>query len=244
MRAKENMFRPHPFHGGKLMSIERSIPIDGPAGSGKSTIAKRLSALLGMRYVSTGEMYRALALHTVRSKVDPSDAVEVSKLACESDIELIPTVDGGQSVFLNGEDVTSYLRTPEVDNIVSLVSLPEKVREVMARNQRKVATKFDVVMDGRDIGSVVLPEASCKFFLTADVEERARRRQKDYIASGRDIALDTIVEDLKRRDYIDSNREIAPLIQAEGAHFIDSTVLNIEEVTSLMYNLVKESLSI
>ena len=224
------------------MSIQMSIPIDGPAGYGKSTIAKLLAKKLGMRYVSTGDMYRALALCVIRNSVDPNDAEKVSELCKSSDICLEPSLNGGQLVFLNGEDVTSLVRTPEVDRVVSPVSLPEEVRKSMALRQREIAGRYDVVMDGRDIGTVVIPEALCKIFLVASVEERAKRRQTDYRNSGREVDLNVIIEDLKRRDLIDSTRKVAPLKQAEGAFLVDSTDKSIEQVLEEIYKLVKSTL--
>ena len=145
-------------------------------------------------------------------------------------------------MFLNGEDVTSLVRTPEVDRVVSPVSLPEEVRKSMALRQREIAGRYDVVMDGRDIGTVVIPEALCKIFLVASVEERAKRRQTDYRNSGREVDLNVIIEDLKRRDLIDSTRKVAPLKQAEGAFLVDSTDKSIEQVLEEIYKLVKSTL--
>jgi len=224
------------------MSIQRSIPIDGPAGSGKSTIAKLLAKKLGTRYVSTGEMYRALALCVIKNNADANDEAVVSELCENSEIVLEPSINGGQTVFLNGEDVTGLIRTPEVDRIVSPVSLPEAVRRCMALRQRDIAKKYDVVMDGRDIGTVVIPEALCKIFLVASVEERAKRRQKDYVNAGREVELDVIIEDLKRRDHIDSTRKIAPLKQADDAMLLDSTSMSIDQVLDEIYKFVKNTI--
>ncbi len=216
------------------MSHRRSVAIDGPAGSGKSTVARGLARELGFRYVSTGDFYRALALATLRKGVDPSNARDVERLAMESRIELLEAEDGGQRTFLDGEDVSEALRGADVDAVVSPVSVHPGVRKCLVGIQRRIADHSDVVMDGRDIGTVVLSESEHKFFLTASPEERARRRQNDYSRRGRAVDFDTVLEEVLSRDRIDSGRATAPLTVAPGAVVIDCTRMSADEVIGEM----------
>jgi cytidylate kinase len=216
------------------MSYRRSIAIDGPAGSGKSTVARGLARMLGYRYVSTGDIYRALALATLRKGVDPTDEQEVERLALESRIELHETADGGQRTFLNGEDVSDAIRRADVDGVVSPVSVHPRVRAWLIGLQRSLANERDIVMDGRDIGTVVLPESEHKFFLTASPEERARRRHKEYEAKGRAVSFDEVLQGVLSRDAIDSGRATAPLVVAPGAVVIDCTNMSVAQVIGEM----------
>jgi len=216
------------------MSLEKSIAIDGPAGAGKSTVARMLARVLGYRYVSTGDLYRALALEVIRRDLDPYDKAAVLEVAKSVSIRVEPTVDGAQRTILNNEDVTEEIRTAEVDAVVSPVSVYAEVRKHMVEAQRAIASDVDAVMDGRDIGTVVLAESSHKFYLTASPEERARRRQRDYARKGRHVELADLVDEITRRDRVDSTRQVSPLRPAPDAVVIDCTTLSPEEVVKTM----------
>ena len=216
------------------MSLEKSIAIDGPAGAGKSTVARMLARVLGYRYVSTGDLYRALALEVIRRGLDPYDEAAVLEVAKSVSIRVEPTVDGAQRTILNNEDVTEEIRTAEVDAVVSPVSVYAEVRKHMVEAQRAIASDVDAVMDGRDIGTVVLAESSHKFYLTASPEERARRRQRDYARKGRHVELADLVDEITRRDRVDSTRQVSPLRPAPDADVIDCTTLSPEEVDKTM----------
>lgn len=216
------------------MSHRRSIAIDGPAGSGKSTVARGLARELGFRYVSTGDFYRALALAALRKGIDPVDGRGMERLARECSIELEETDDGGQRTFLDGEDVSEAIRRADVDGVVSPVSVHPGVRAHLVSLQRRIADNRDVVMDGRDIGTVVLSEAEHKFFLTASPQERARRRQREYAGKGRAVSLETVLNEVLSRDTIDSGRAAAPLSVAPGALVIDCTNMSVAEVIEEM----------
>jgi cytidylate kinase len=216
------------------MSLERSIAIDGPAGAGKSTVARMLAHALGYRYVSTGDLYRALALEVLRRGLDPYNEAAVLEVAKSVSMRVEPTGDGAQRTILNNEDVTDEIRTAEVDAIVSPVSVYVEVRKHMVEAQRAIAFDVDVVMDGRDIGTVVLAESAHKFYLTASPEERARRRQRDYARKGCHVELADLVDEINRRDEVDSTRQVSPLRPAPDAVLIDCTTLSPEEVVETM----------
>lgn len=216
------------------MSLERSIAIDGPAGAGKSTVARMLAHALGYRYVSTGDLYRALALEVLSRGLDPHDEAAVVEVAKSVSIRVEPTGDGAQRTILNNEDVTEEIRTAEVDAVVSPVSVYAEVRNYMVEAQRAIAFDADVVMDGRDIGTVVLAESAYKFYLTASPEERARRRQRDYARQGCHVELADLVDEINRRDRVDSTRQVSPLRPAPDAVVIDCTTLSPEEVVETM----------
>lgn len=209
------------------MALETSIAIDGPAGSGKSTIARMLSAATGLPYLSTGEMYRAIALCALREGTNPSDGASVTECALRSSIIAKPDGHGGFRVLCGDEDVSGLLKSPEVGRASSAVAVYSGVRNHMVALQRAIAMENDVIMDGRDIGTVVLRESTRKVFLDAAVEERARRRLKDF--QGKDIAFEQVLDDLKERDHRDSSREIDPLRPAEGAYILDTTHLTPEQ---------------
>ena len=213
--------------------MNHNIAIDGPAGAGKSTIAKKVAAALGSVYVDTGAMYRAIAVHLLRGGVTRDDPEGVAEAVRDIAVT-IRYEEGAQKVFLNGEDVTGMLRTEEVGNTASWSSAVPCVRAKLLDLQRDLAASQAVVMDGRDIGTVVLPDARLKIFLTASVEERARRRFKELAEKGQDPDMETIRKDIETRDYQDSHREIAPLRQAEDAILVDSSSLSIEEVTDVI----------
>lgn len=207
-----------------------SIAIDGPAGAGKSTIAKLIAKERGCIYVDTGAMYRAMAIYFLRQGIVAEDEVSITK-ACDDIEVVIKYEDNVQQVYLNGENVTSILRTEEVGKMASASSVYPAVRAKLLDLQRKLAKEYDVVMDGRDIGTHVLPDADVKIYMTASVEERANRRYKELVEKGDTSAdYEKIKADIAERDYRDMNREIAPLKQAEDAILLDTSDMSIEEV--------------
>ena len=206
-----------------------NIAIDGPAGAGKSTIAKRVSAELSFIYVDTGAMYRAIALYLLKNAIQPEDLDSVKHALGEIEIA-IRYVDGEQHVLLNGEDVSGQIRTEEVGNMASKSSALPCVRGKLLELQQKLAREHDVVMDGRDIGTNVLPNADLKIYLTASSKVRAERRYKELVEKGVEADFDKIEEDIIIRDRQDMEREIAPLKQAEDAVLVDSSDMTIEEV--------------
>ena len=215
-----------------------NVAIDGPAGAGKSTIAKIVAKEKQFVYVDTGAMFRALAIYFIRQgiKADEHDKISASLSGADVTIEYI---NGEQQVLLNGENVTPFLRTEEVGNMASASSVNGDVRNKMKELQQKLAATTDVVMDGRDIGTVVLPNAQVKVYLTASVEVRAKRRYDELIAKGQEADLEKIKKDIEERDYRDMNREIAPLRQAEDAVLVDSSYLTIEESAQAILSLIK-----
>lgn len=215
-----------------------NIAIDGPAGAGKSTIAKAVARELNSIYVDTGAMYRAMALYMLKNDISPDDTESIEK-ACESADISIVFKDGAQHVILNGEDVTGELRTETVGNMASSVSVNGKVRKKLVSLQQKMAHSTSVVMDGRDIGTVVLPDADLKIYLTASVETRADRRYKELIEKGQQPDLDEIRRDIADRDHRDMNRKNSPLRQAEDAVLIDSSDMTIPEVVDRILGLTK-----
>ena len=218
-----------------------NIAIDGPAGAGKSTIAKRVAKTLQYIYVDTGAMFRAMAIHLIRMGTDTTDAEAISRDAQSADIT-IEYRDGEQVVLLNGENVTPYLRTEEVGNMASVSSVNPDVREKMADLQRQLAAKQNVVMDGRDIGTVILPDAQVKIYLTASVEVRGMRRYKELVEKGQEADLAKIEAEIRERDHRDMTRPIAPLKQADDAVYIDSSDMTIEEVTEAILAICREKL--
>ena len=215
-----------------------NIAIDGPAGAGKSTIAKKIAKNMQFIYVDTGAMYRAMALYFIRNGIPAEDEEKISRECKDVDIT-IRYVDGEQVVFLNGENVNGLIRTEEVGNMASYSSAVPAVREKLVELQRKLAKTTDVVMDGRDIASVVLPDADVKVYLTASVETRAKRRYDELTAKGEACDLDEIARDIKERDERDMNRETAPLRQAEDAVLVDSSDMTIEEVVKEIAGLCR-----
>lgn len=215
-----------------------NIAIDGPAGAGKSTIAKRIAKELGYVYVDTGAMYRALAIHFLKSGLKPEETEKI-KEACKTAVVTLQYEAGVQQVYLNGENVTSMLREEAVGNMASVSSAIPEVRAQLLELQRDLARTQDVVMDGRDIGTNILPNANVKVYLTASVEERARRRYMELQEKGVACNLEEIARDIKERDTRDMNREIAPLRQAEDATFVDSSDMSIDEVVATIVNLCK-----
>lgn len=215
-----------------------NIAIDGPAGAGKSTIAKRVAAKKGYIYVDTGAMYRAMALFLLREGVDPADAAAISTKCQEADIT-IGYEDGVQIVYLNGENVNGLIRTEEVGKMASASSPNPDVRKKLVELQQKLAADADVVMDGRDIGTCVLPNAQVKVFLTADSHERALRRYKELTAKGGNCDLETIEKDIIERDRQDMTRELSPLKQAEDAVLVDTSHMKVDEAAEAVISLIK-----
>lgn len=216
-----------------------SIAIDGPAGAGKSTIAKALAKRLGFIYVDTGAMYRTMALELLRKGISTED-VPAMEQACQ-DVEIsIAYEEGSQQVYLNGENVSSLIRSEEVGNMASVSAANGKIREKLVDLQRQMAARENVVMDGRDIGTCVLPQADVKIYLTASVHTRAMRRYKEYLEKGEEADLQQIEEDIEKRDYQDMHREISPLKQAEDAVLLDSSDMGIEEVIDAMISLYEK----
>lgn len=215
-----------------------NIAIDGPAGAGKSTVAKKLAEDYGYIYVDTGAMYRAMALYFLRQNIDSSDEKTI-ELACKTVSITLEYDNGIQQVFLNGENVSSELRTEAVGNMASNTSVYAPVRKKLVELQRELARKRDVVMDGRDIGTAVLPDANLKVYLTASSMVRAKRRYKELIERGAECSLDEIEQDIIDRDYRDMHRELSPLKQADDAILLDTSELNFEEVMKKMEDLVE-----
>lgn len=220
-----------------------NIAIDGPAGAGKSTIARAAARSLGFLYVDTGAMYRAIALHLLRNHVEAEDTDKIEELLADMTIRIIYS-GGEQQIILNGENVTSQLRKEEVGNMASKSAANPKVREKLLQLQQDIARDNDVIMDGRDIGTFVLPKADVKVYLTASVEERANRRYLELKEKGQEADIKKIEEDIRTRDFQDMNRSIAPLKQAEDAVVIDSSRLSIPEVMDRIVDAFQESLKL
>lgn len=217
------------------MKKQIKVAIDGPAGAGKSTIAKAVAHRLGIFYVDTGAMYRAIALKTLRSSISIDQEEEVGQMVQQTEIVLEHSE--ARRVFCDGEDVTIAIRNPEVSRVVSKIAIYPIVRERLVQLQRQEAARGAVIMDGRDIGTVVLPEADLKIFLTASPEERANRRWLELCNSGKELSLAQVQEDMEKRDRQDSEREVAPLVAAADALIIDTTGLSIDEIVDQIITL-------
>ena len=215
------------------------IAIDGPAASGKSTTARLVAARLGYLHVDTGGMYRAMTLKILRAGIDPADLPSVDALARSTKIG-IDAAGGRAAIVLDGEDVSGMIRTPDVTRAVSQVSAIRSVRELMVREQRRLAAGGGVVLEGRDIGSVVLPDADIKIFLVADPAERARRRRKELLERGIDIGLGELESEIRERDRKDSSRELSPLRKAEGAVEVDTSALTVDEQVEMIIAVVEQ----
>ncbi len=218
-----------------------AVAIDGPSGAGKSTIARILAAELGFVYVDTGALYRTVGLAVLRHRIDPTDEERIGRLLPEISVSL-GYADGSQRVFLNGEDVSDCIRTPEVSMAASAVSALPSVRRFLFDLQQDTARRQNVIMDGRDIGTVVLPFAEVKIFLTASDEDRARRRFEELQAKGIATAYEDVLKDMRERDYNDSHRAAAPLRPADDAVRIDTTGNTLEQSVALLKALVTERL--
>lgn len=216
-----------------------NVAIDGPAGAGKSTIAKAVAAKLGFIYVDTGAMYRAIALYLLNHNIASDDEKAIEESLDDINVE-IAYVDGSQQVLLNGDNVSKEIRREEVGNMASATSVYGCVRSKLLSLQRELARKSDVIMDGRDIGTCVLPDAQVKIYLTASVDCRAQRRYKELVEKGENPVLEDIKKDISDRDYRDMHRDIAPLKQAEDAVCVDSSDMTIQEVVDTIVGLCKK----
>ncbi len=217
-----------------------NIAIDGPAGAGKSTIAKRVAKELSYIYVDTGAMYRAMALYFLRAGIAADDEAAITK-SCEQITVTLSNEQGEQQVFLNGENVNGFIRTEEVGKMTSAVSVYAPVREKLTQLQREMAQTTDLIMDGRDIGTCVLPKAQVKIYLTASVATRGKRRFLELQEKGVECSLEEICADIEKRDHQDMTREISPLKQAEDAVLVDSSEMSIEEVVAKILEIVRDA---
>ena len=224
------------------MAKTYSIAIDGPAGAGKSTIARRLAAELGYCYVDTGAIYRTVAYFLDLWGVSPKDVDGVRRYIDELTVEITYDETGSQHMIMNGMDVTPDIRTQEISQKASLVSAHKEVRDMLLDMQRDVARKHNVIMDGRDIGTVVLPKADVKIFLTASSQVRAKRRYEELIAKGQKAELPQILKEIEQRDYQDTHREIAPLKKAHDAVELDTSELDIDGVIAAMKKIIGEKI--
>jgi len=217
------------------------VAIDGTSASGKSTTARNVAQRLGWFFLDTGAMYRAVAYEVLRRGVDPNNFEKVAEVVQEIDIDVKPGPDG-QITCVNGEDVSAYLRTPEVDKAVTPVSQNPAVRKKLVTIQRKVGENRELVCEGRDMTTVVFPDAELKIYMDADIDVRAERRKKDLEKKGIHISLEEIKNDLMRRDFADSNRDISPLKKADDAILLDTTNLTIEDEVNFVLERIKERL--
>ena len=216
-----------------------SVAIDGPAGAGKSTLARRLAAELGYIYVDTGAMFRTIGLYALRAGKDPKDNEAVNALLPEISLKFA-FIGGEQHIYLNGEDVSTAIRTEEVGMAASAVGANPAVRAFLLGMQRDMAKTQDVLMDGRDIGTVVLPDATVKIFLTASPEARATRRWKEYRQKGVEVSYEEVLADVRQRDYQDTHRAAAPLRQADDAQLLDTSEMNFEQSLEAMKKMIVE----
>ncbi len=214
------------------------IAIDGPAGAGKSTIAKLIAKQLGLVYIDTGAMYRAVGLKAKRNNIACSEQEKIAEMLKNTEVEL-KNENGATAVYLDGENVSTEIRLPEISRMASDISAVPVVRYAMVEMQRSMANKTDTILDGRDIGTFVLPNADVKIFLTASVEERAERRYKELIARGENVKREDVRSDIEKRDYNDSHRALAPLKKADDATEVDTTGMTIDQVCEKIISLVR-----
>ena len=226
------------------MNGHYAIAIDGPSGAGKSTLARSAAKEFGFLYVDTGAIYRTVGLAAYRRGIDCHDEAAVSAILPELEIRMGYNDAGEQRMYLNDEDVSSAIRAPEISICASDVSSLSAVRAFLLDMQRKTARENDVLMDGRDIGTVVLPDAELKIYLTASAEARAERRLKELLAKGVETSFEEVLRDIEYRDYQDSHREIAPLRRAEDAVLLDTSDIGLEESCELLYRTIREKLGI
>ncbi len=216
------------------------IAIDGPAGAGKSSVAKRIAQKLGFLYIDTGAMYRALTLKVLEEGLDISDTAKIVKAALSAGIDLSSDADGSLKVLLDGRDVSLQIRQPRIARFVSDIAKIKEVREIMVKTQRGFGARGPCVLDGRDIGTVVFPEADKKFYIDARITERVRRRHRELQESGQKIEVKEVEHDLRNRDMIDSTRKVAPLKKAQDAVYIDTTEMTIEEVVNTLLKIISK----
>lgn len=225
------------------MGKKISVAIDGPAGAGKSTIARRLAGDLGFRYVDTGAIYRTVAYFMDLWGVSPKDADGVNRYIDELTVGIEYDDEGVQHMLMNGMDVTGDIRTPEISQKASLISAHAVVRDVLLDMQRNMAEEYDVVMDGRDIGSVVLPKATVKIFLTASPEVRAKRRYQELLEKGQKASYAQVLKDVQQRDYQDTHRDIAPLKMCRDSVKVDTSEMDLEQSVAAIRKIVEEKIS-
>ena len=216
-----------------------NVAVDGPAGAGKSTVSRSAAKAMGYIYVDTGALYRAVGVNALKNGIDTKDRQAVAESLSDISVDLV-FENGEQKVLLNGEDVSSEIRTPDASMAASDVSAVPKVRDFLFDLQRNIASKNNCIMDGRDIGTVVLPNAKVKVFLTASPEERAMRRFRELSEKGSTVKYEEVLEDLIKRDYNDSHREVAPLKQADDAVLLDTTGMTLEQSVESLIKIIKE----
>lgn len=210
------------------------IAIDGPAGAGKSTISKLIAKNLGINYIDTGAMYRAITYKCLKSGIDINDRQKVVDLCSRTEVDFVDN-----SIYLDGVRLGEEIRTLEVSSKVSDVAKIPQVREFLLEKQREIGKRSDVILDGRDIGTHIFPDTKYKFFLNASAQERGRRRYQELVDKGQTVVLEDIIEDIKKRDYIDSTREVAPLVKADDAIEVDSTSMTIDQVVTYISDMVR-----
>ena len=210
------------------------IAIDGPAGAGKSTISKLIAKNLGINYIDTGAMYRAITYKCIKEDIDVNDIQRVVDLCSRTDVDFVDNY-----IYLDGQRLNEEIRTLQVSSRVSDVAKIPQVREFLLEKQREIGKRSDVILDGRDVGTHIFPDAKYKFFLNASAQERGRRRYQELIDKGQSVVLEEIIEDIKKRDYIDSTREIAPLVKADDAIEVDTTSMTIDQVVTYISDMVR-----
>ena len=226
-----------------MSELFHAVAIDGPSGAGKSTLARTVAEKLHFVYVDTGAIYRSIGWYALQQKIEPEDGEAVAALLEDLKMEIRYGEDGLQHMLVNGEDVTAAIRRPEVSAAASKVAAIPAVRTFLLEMQRALAREHNVIMDGRDIGTVVLPDASCKIFLTASAEVRAQRRCKELAERGTPQDYDSVLEDMRRRDALDCSRAVAPLKQAEDAILLDTSEMDFEESAAALLALIKEKIN-
>ncbi|MBF1064416.1 MAG: (d)CMP kinase, partial [Peptostreptococcus sp.] len=209
------------------------IAIDGPAGAGKSTISKLIAKNLGINYIDTGAMYRAITYKCIKEDIDVNDIQRVVDLCSRTDVDFVDNY-----IYLDGQRLNEEIRTLQVSSRVSDVAKIPQVREFLLEKQREIGKRSDVILDGRDVGTHIFPDAKYKFFLNASAQERGRRRYQELIDKGQSVVLEEIIEDIKKRDYIDSTREVAPLVKADDAIEVDTTSMTIDQVVTYISDMV------
>ena len=210
------------------------IAIDGPAGAGKSTISKLIAKNLGINYIDTGAMYRAITYKCIKEDIDVNDIQRVVDLCSRTDVDFVDNY-----IYLDGQRLNEEIRSLQVSSRVSDVAKIPQVREFLLEKQREIGKRSDVILDGRDVGTHIFPDAKYKFFLNASAQERGRRRYQELIDKGQSVALEEIIEDIKKRDYIDSTREVAPLVKADDAIEVDTTSMTIDQVVTYISDMVR-----